>query len=382
MGVEGVDDDVVGEAQLGDGDFVFLKGVGVLVFAGVDVDLVVDGADFPWDQLRAQLDEEAGARGQGLVVHPQHFGGDAGGHLQVGPFPDEDAAAGDVHFFIQTDRDRLAGDGVIHLFVADEDGLDLGLFLGRQGFDGVADGDVSRGDLPLEAAEGVIRAADPLHRHHKAHFLVGGHVHGFQLAEDGRAGVPRHVGALLRDVVPFGGGHRDDDHVFQAEFAGEGLDVLRDGVKPGLIVIHQVHLVDGEDKVFDAHEGADAGVALGLDQHALGGVDQDDGEVGERRADGHVPGVFLVARGVGDDEASRIGGEIAVGHVDGDALFPFFGEPVEEQRIVDGPSPGADFGIQLQSPFLIGVEQLRVVQDVADQRRFAVVDTAAGDKFK
>jgi hypothetical protein len=45
------------------------------------------------------------------------------------------------------------------------------------------------------------------------------------------------------------------------------------------------------------------------------------GEVGGRGAGGHVARVLLVARRVGDDELAPVGGEVAVGDVDGDALL-------------------------------------------------------------
>ena len=42
---------------------------------------------------------------------------------------------------------------------------------------------------------------------------------------------------------------------------------------------------------------------------------------------------------------------------------------------------GCDLTFKLQGPFLVGIEQFGIVQQVADQSRFAVVDTAAGDEF-
>ena len=78
-------------------------------------------------------------------------------------------------------------------------------------------------------------------------------------------------------------------------------------------------------------------MAPGLDQDALGGIDEDDGQIGKGGTDGHVARVFFMARRIGDDEAAIIRIEIAVGDVDGDALFPFSHEAVEEERIVDAP---------------------------------------------
>ena len=73
--------------------------------------------------------------------------------------------------------------------------------------------------------------------------------------------------------------------------------------------------------------------------------------------------------------------EIAIGYVDGDALFPFRHEAVQEQRVVDGPAAAADLAFQFQGLLLIGVEQFGVIEQMTDECRFAVVDAAAGNKF-
>jgi len=52
---------------------------------------------------------------------------------------------------------------------------------------------------------------------------------------------------------------------------------------------------------------------------------------------GHVARVLLRAGGVRDDEFPARGGEIAVGHIDGDALLALCAKTVGEQREVDGP---------------------------------------------
>ena len=56
-------------------------------------------------------------------------------------------------------------------------------------------------------------------------------------------------------------------------------------------------------------------------------------------AGGHVAGVLLVAGRVGDDELALVGGEVAVGDVDGDALLALGLEAVGEQGEIDLPSP-------------------------------------------
>ena len=89
-----------------------------------------------------------------------------------------------------------------------------------------------------------------------------------------------------------------------------------------------------------------------------------------------------MARGVGHDKAAVVGGEVAVGHINGDALLPLCHQAVQKQRVVNGTAGAAHLGIQFQRLFLIGVQQLCIVEDVTDQRRFAIVHAAAGDKFE
>ena len=76
-------------------------------------------------------------------------------------------------------------------------------------------------------------------------------------------------------------------------------------------------------------------VPAGLGQHALAGIDQDHRQIGGRGAGDHVAGVLLVAGRVGDDELAPLGGEEAVGDVDGDALLALGGQAVDQQREVE-----------------------------------------------
>jgi hypothetical protein len=85
-----------------------------------------------------------------------------------------------------------------------------------------------------------------------------------------------------------------------------------------------------------------------------------------------------MAGGVGNDELARLGGEVAVGHVDGDALLALGLQAVGQQRQVDGPAGGA----ALQRVELVGEDGLAVEQQAADQRALAVVDGAGGEESK
>ena len=157
--------------------------------------------------------------------------------------------------------------------------------------------------------------------------------------------------------------------------------VRDDGVIFLLVVADQIHLVDGQDDIANADEVGEVAMPSRLRQNALARVDQDDGEVRGRGAGDHVAGILLVAGRVGDDELALFRREEAVGDIDGDALLALGGEAVDEQRKVDVLALRADsLAVALESRELILEDHLRVIQQPADQRRFAVIDAAAGDE--
>ena len=79
-----------------------------------------------------------------------------------------------------------------------------------------------------------------------------------------------------------------------------------------------------------------------LGEHALPRIDQDDGEIGGRGAGRHVAGILLMARRVGDDEFALVGGEGAIGDIDGDALFALSRQAVNQKCEIERAALGAD----------------------------------------
>ena len=69
-------------------------------------------------------------------------------------------------------------------------------------------------------------------------------------------------------------------------------------------------------------------------------------------------------------------GEIAIGDVDGDALFALGAQAVGQQGEID--LPGAVVADAFDRADLVFVHALRVVEQAADQRRLAVVHAAGG----
>ena len=84
-------------------------------------------------------------------------------------------------------------------------------------------------------------------------------------------------------------------------------------------------------------------MATGLRNDTRAGIDQDDGQVGRRTAGNHVTRVLLVSRRVGNDEFAFVGREVAVSHVDGNALFTFGLESVAQQCIVNLSGTGVTY---------------------------------------
>ena len=81
--------------------------------------------------------------------------------------------------------------------------------------------------------------------------------------------------------------------------------------------------------------------------------------------------------GVGDDEFAFRGGEVAVGDVDGDALFAFgcqaVGQAGEVGRL-------AVLRRLVEFGELVGQQGFAVVEQAADEGGFSVVDAAGGDE--
>ena len=183
------------------------------------------------------------------------------------------------------------------------------------------------------------------------------------------------------DIVAEAGGEWDRNDGLEAEFGGESPVFLGNGVKSRLIEIDQIELVDRQNHMANAEQRGDVAVAAGLGQHAAPRVDQHDGEIGGGGAGRHVARIFLVAGRVGDDELALVGREEAVGDINGDALLALGLQPVHEKREIQRLAIGAMLAaVAGERGQLVFEDQLRVVEQPADQGRLAVIDRAAGEK--
>ena len=145
-----------------------------------------------------------------------------------------------------------------------------------------------------------------------------------------------------------------------------------------LAVTGQIHLIYGDDDVFDAEQRDDEAVALGLRLHSIAGINQNDGQVASGGARSHVARVLLVAGRIGDDKLAPRGGKIAVGDINGDALLALGLQAIHQQGQVNVTARGPELhAVSGDGGELIFVNDLGVVQEPADQRALAVIDVAA-----
>jgi hypothetical protein len=169
--------------------------------------------------------------------------------------------------------------------------------------------------------------------------------------------------------------------VGQAEVARERGDIRCHRAEDRGVVVDEVDLVDGDDDVRHAQQLHDREVPAGLLEHALAHVDEHDDGVGRGRPRDHVARVLHVAGAVGEDERPAPGGEVAIGHVDRDALLALGPQAVGEEGEVDRAGLAAEAalsggaGDRLE---LVGEDRLRVVQQAAHERGLAVVDRPGG----
>ena len=161
----------------------------------------------------------------------------------------------------------------------------------------------------------------------------------------------------------------------------EGLQRRTDMGKSRGRIFDRVQFVDGEHDGWHAQQLHQQGVTARLRQQLgqgglpveLGGIDQHHGGVCAGGGGDHVARVLLVAGGVGNDEFARGGVEVAVGHVNGDALLALGLQAVGQQGQV-GLSAALHAGqLVLQHGFAVH-------QQPAYQRAFAIVHAAASDK--
>ena len=145
----------------------------------------------------------------------------------------------------------------------------------------------------------------------------------------------------------------------------------------GLRVVDQIDLVDREHQLRHTEQRHHRGVPASLLDHTFAGVDQQDHQLCRRSTGDGVAGVLHVAGRIGQHEGPLGRREVAVGDIDGDALFPLRTQAVDQQRQIRGGQALVHRGAGDRVD-LIGQHRFRVVQQPSDQCGLAVVDAAGG----
>ncbi len=88
-----------------------------------------------------------------------------------------------------------------------------------------------------------------------------------------------------------------------------------------------------------------------------------------------------MSRCVSDNKFAFIGREEPIGHIDRDPLLPLSLQTVQQQRVIDIITLGADlFAVNLKRRQMVFKYKLGIPEQPADQSALAVINAAAGDK--
>ena len=183
--------------------------------------------------------------------------------------------------------------------------------------------------------------------------------------------------AALDDVVAQQSGCRDYIDVCQAQLGDQSVDIGLDLVEDILVKVHRIDLVHSDDHVGDLHHRRHSQVATGLLDHAVAGVNKNNNQLGGGQARDGVALVLHVAGSIGQDEAALVRGEVAVSHVDGDALLALGTQAVNQQREVHAVEAAVRGGT-LHGLHLVRQHGLGVIEQAADEGGLAVIDGAGG----
>ena len=84
-------------------------------------------------------------------------------------------------------------------------------------------------------------------------------------------------------------------------------------------------------------------------------------------------------RRIRQDEPPACRLEVAVGHIDGNALFPLSGQPIHQQRVINPAGHRAvAAAVAFQCRLHIIGDAAAFIQHPADQGGFPIIDAAAG----
>jgi len=207
-----------------------------------------------------------------------------------------------------------------------------------------------------------------------AHRLMT-HRNGLQIVQQGRALIPRSLIALVHHVVAILGADRDKHHVLDIQRLRHLLVVGNNLVVYIFTEINQVHLVDSHQDMWYAEQRRNITVTNGLLQYAMTCINQNDAQVGSTCTRYHVAGILNMSRSIGDDKLAFRCGEIAVSHIDGDALFTFSTKTIREQSQVHFLITAA-LACSLNRLQLVFENRLAIIKQSSYQSTLSIVHAA------
>ena len=170
---------------------------------------------------------------------------------------------------------------------------------------------------------------------------IGFDLDGFKMRKEGRARVPRGVGAARRNIVAQKSGQGDGRQGGKFERSGEIAKAVYNAVENPAVPTDQIELVHRQHEMPNADQMRDYGVAAGLWQKSPPRVDENDREISVRGAARGISRVALMSWCVGDHKCAIGRGEITVGDVDGYALLALVLQTVDQKRKIERLAAGA-----------------------------------------
>jgi len=203
---------------------------------------------------------------------------------------------------------------------------------------------------------------------------------------DGVAGVPRHrrFAGLRRDaernVHSIACADRNEGPRFNANLRKERFVLRDDFVENLLRVIDEIHLVHGDHDLLDPEQRKQITVPPRLLAHTFIRRDEQHRCIRTRRARNHVLQELLVTGRVDDDIRPLRRLELNLRRIDGDVLFLFLEQCIEQKRVLKFHPLLLTCRLNLLDlPFR---QRVCVVEDPANERGLAVIDVADEDDAK
>src|SRR5260370_4139734 len=279
----------------------------------------------------------------------------------------EHVASAEVNLLVQLQGHGHGRRSLRQVAVVSDDGAHLRFSSRRKRDDRITGTNDSACDATGEAAKRGVRANHGLYREAKPlKRILFGKRDSFKVLQQRGTVILRHALAAIDDVVSLEGADGHALHVGNSQLSREHQEIVLQFAEDIFAVAGQIHLVDGGEYIGNSEEGSDEGVTSRLGEETFCSVNQNNRQIRRGRARRHISRVLFVSWSIGNDEFAPRRREIAVSHVDGDALFAFGTQAIGEQRKIDWSSRAVDAALLHRSK-LIFVHGLGIVQETPDE---------------